>query len=113
MYIIIMYRIELGPVICHLSETLPCTLCTVLHLAFHLICSSGDSSGVYATEEWLERVIVVGVDKKPTSVTLQTAKGEEETSLYVLAVHSTRQSSWSVPYQRELERQSVVVWSKE
>ena len=45
--------------------------------AVSLVCSSGDTSGVYATKEWLERVIVVGVDKKPTTVTLQTAKGGE------------------------------------
>ena len=30
---------------------------------------------MYATEEWLERVIIVGVDRKPTTVALKTAKG--------------------------------------
>lgn len=40
-----------------------------------LVCRSGDASGVYATEEWLERVIIVGVGRKPTTVTLKTAKG--------------------------------------
>ena len=40
---------------------------------------------MYATEEWLERVIVVGVDKKPASVTLQTAKGDKVAS----AIHPT------------------------
>jgi len=36
---------------------------------------SGDPRGRYETKEWLERVIIVGLDRAPSSVTMETPAG--------------------------------------
>jgi len=36
------------------------------------VCSSGDPNGVYKTKEWLERVIVVGMNVSPATITISS-----------------------------------------
>jgi len=36
------------------------------------VCSSGDPNGIYKTKEWLERVIVVGMNVSPATITISS-----------------------------------------
>ncbi|XP_065920024.1 neutral alpha-glucosidase AB-like [Dysidea avara] len=42
-----------------------------------LTSSSGDPNGIYKTKEWLERVIVIGMNVSPASITISSDEGEK------------------------------------
>ena len=47
---------------------------SVVILVYWHTSSNADPSGTYSTKEWLERVIVVGINKPPSSISISSGK---------------------------------------
>lgn len=47
-------------------------------LILHYLIRSIDESSNFLTKTWLERVVIAGLDKAPTSATLRTSDGQSQ-----------------------------------
>ena len=63
-------------VLCMHCIVLAYDVCTYMTLSLATVHSSAEPSGQYKTKEWLERIIVLGLQSKPRRITMKDASGK-------------------------------------